>query len=112
MRDDHRPLSVEEMNSLQQAEEELLSSPLHITVVGGKDDLRAQQLWKEAVRVNEKYIRREWWDRREGALSNPDVRYPQLGAPAAFVCVDSKCSVPLFTVDELRERLAQRMVAN
>jgi hypothetical protein len=58
--------------------------------------------------VNDQYLRREWWDRREGALPNPDVRYPQLASAAAFVCVDTRCSVPLFTEQELRERLAQR----
>jgi hypothetical protein len=68
-------------------------------------------LWSEAVRVKEPYVRREWWDRSEGALPNPDVRYPKLAAPAAFVCVDTRCSVPLYTDQELREKLAQMEMA-
>ena len=104
-------LSGEARRSFRQAEEELRTSPLHITVVGAKSDVQAQLLWKEAVRVNDQYLRREWWDRREGALPNPDVRYPQLASAAAFVCVDTRCSVPLFTEQELRERLAQREMA-
>lgn len=110
MREEQNHLTAEAKRSFRQAQEELRTSPLHITVVGAKDDERAQRLWKEAVRVNDHYVRREWWDRREGALLNPDVRYPELTSPAAFVCVDRRCSLPLFTDQELRERLAQREI--
>lgn len=102
-------LSLKEKKLLHQAEEELRTSPLHITVVGGKTDPRARLLWREAVGAREEYIRREWWDRSEGPLPNPDVRYPQLEVPAAFMCVDKRCSVPLYTEEELRERLAQHV---
>ena len=102
-------LSLGEKKLLHQAEEELRTSPLHITVVGAKTEPRARRLWQEAVATQEEYIRREWWDRSEGPLPNPDVRYPQLAVPAAFVCVDKRCSVPLYTDEELRERLAQHV---
>ena len=111
LKDEQQYLPGEAKRSVRQAEEELRSAPLHITVVGAKNDERAQQLWSEAVRVSDHYIRREWWDRREGVLPNPDVRYPQLVSPAAYVCIDTRCSVPLSTVQELRERLAQREIA-
>lgn len=93
---------------IRTVEDELRTAPLHITVVGAKDDARAQHLWREALRVEVEYLRREWWDRREGVLPNPDVKYPPLVSPAAFVCVDTRCSVPLYTEQELREKLVQR----
>ena len=35
-------------------------------------------------------------DRREGAMPNADVRYPQLDTAAAFICTGGACSAPIF----------------
>jgi hypothetical protein len=74
-----------------------VSKPFHVTVVGAKTDPAAQILFKLARTVPVAYRRLEWWDRSQGALPNPDVRYPTLKRAAAFICVNSHCSLPLFS---------------
>ena len=80
---------------------ELGADPVHLTVVGRKDDPKAQALFKAAVRYPAGYRRIEWWDRREGALPNPDVQYPELPEAAAFVCTNAACSLPQFQAEGL-----------
>lgn len=75
---------------------ESANDPLHITIVGGKSDAAAVTLFESAIRYTAVYRRIEWWDRREGNMPNPDVRYPQLPRAAAFICTDSTCSLPIF----------------
>jgi uncharacterized protein YyaL (SSP411 family) len=75
---------------------ESANDPLHITIVGGKSDAAAVTLFESAIRYPAVYRRIEWWDRREGNMPNPDVRYPQLPRAAAFICTESTCSLPIF----------------
>ena len=89
------------------ADAELAAEPLHITVVGSKDDARAQALVRAALAVPVVYKRLEWLDAREGALPNPDVQLPTLAQPAAFLCVDGACSLPAWTPEELARRVAE-----
>ncbi len=78
------------------AAEELARPPLHLTVVGAKDDPQAIALFAAASSYPEAYLRVEWWDRSEGRLPNPDVSYPELPRSAAFVCSAKLCSSPVF----------------
>lgn len=80
---------------------ESANDPLHITIVGGKDDAAAIALFQSAIRYSAVYRRVEWWDRREGKMPNPDVRYPQLPRAAAFICTDSTCSLPIFDATKI-----------
>jgi uncharacterized protein YyaL (SSP411 family) len=86
---------------------ESANDPLHITVVGGKDDAAARALFDSAIRHAVVYRRIEWWDRREGNMPNPDVRYPQLPRPAAFICTNSTCSLPIFDASKLATEVAR-----
>jgi hypothetical protein len=43
----------------------------------------------------------EWWDTREGKLPNPDVQYPAVQRPAAYVCTERTCSAPIFKADDV-----------
>jgi uncharacterized protein len=86
---------------------ESANDPLHITVVGGKDDAAAKALFDSAIRYASVYRRIEWWDRREGNMPNPDVRYPQLPKAAAFICTDSTCSLPIFDASKLVTEVAR-----
>jgi uncharacterized protein len=78
------------------ADKELSVPPLHITVVGRKDDLSARALFMAAIAQPATYKRVEWWDQREGAMPNPDVQYPTLAKAAGFVCGNRSCSAPIF----------------
>lgn len=94
---------------------ESANDPLHITIVGGKDDAAAIALFQSAIRYTTVYRRIEWWDRREGNMPNPDVRYPQLARAAAFICTDSTCSLPIFDAKQVTkevERSVRRVAKN
>jgi uncharacterized protein YyaL (SSP411 family) len=89
------------------ADEELAVEPTHVTVVGHKDDKRAQALHTIARALPARYKRLEWLDLREGKLPNPDVEYPDLGEPAAFACSNRICSYPSFNGEELAATVKQ-----
>jgi len=78
------------------AEEELRNEPVHVTVVGPKDDPRSAALYAAALAYPLAYKRAEWWDKREGKLANADVDYPDFpDGPAAFACTRNFCSLPV-----------------
>ena len=69
------------------AEDELRNEPVHVTIVGAKDDPRSAALYKAALAYPLPNKRAEWWDKREGKLANIDVDYPDYpDGPAAFAC--------------------------
>jgi uncharacterized protein YyaL (SSP411 family) len=78
------------------AEQELKNEPVHVTVVGAKDDPRSAALYAGALAYPLAFKRAEWWDKREGRLTNPDVDYPDYpDGPAAFACTRTYCSLPV-----------------
>jgi uncharacterized protein YyaL (SSP411 family) len=87
------------------ADLEIGSEPLHLTVVGHKDDPVAQNLFQAALRYPSDYKQLEWWDVREGRLPNPDVQYPELKQAAAFICTSHTCSPPIFDPNKLPARV-------
>ena len=64
-------------------------------------DPKAKELFLTALRTPVFYKRMEWWDKSEGPMPNPDVKYPGLPKPAAFVCAFGRCSLPLFDAGKL-----------
>ncbi|MEM7209903.1 MAG: DUF255 domain-containing protein [Pseudomonadota bacterium] len=90
-----------------QAEYELANEPVHVTIVGAKDDPDAAKLYRAALAYPSTYKRAEWWDKREGALPNDNVRYPDLGKAAAFACTENICSTPIFDSEKIRDVVAQ-----
>jgi len=86
------------------ADLEYASDPIHITVVGHKDDPAAQALFHAAAAYPSGYLRLEWWDTREGRLPNPDVQYPELKTAAAFICTGNTCSAPIKDPQTVRTR--------
>ena len=87
------------------ADHELSVDPIHITVVGGKDDPLAQSLHAAALRYPTDYLQVDWWDRREGKLPDPSITYPDLKRPAAFACTANACSTPVYEASEIQERV-------
>ena len=92
------------------ADQEIAAPPRHITIVGRKDDAAARDLFRAALQDPSTYKRVEWWDERDGTLSNNDVEYPALAQAAAFVCGDKNCSAPIFSPEKLAG-LSQKSVA-
>ena len=88
------------------AEDELRNEPVHVTIVGAKDDPRAAALYKAALAYPLPNKRAEWWDKREGKLANPDVDYPDFpDGPAAFACTSTFCSYPVTEPREIAGQL-------
>jgi hypothetical protein len=96
-----------EVGGVLLANDELATSPLHVTVVGAKSDGMAASLFHLALNFPTAYRRVEWYDVAEGPLPNPDVPYPHFTKTAAFVCTGTTCSRPAFTTDDLLQRLAR-----
>lgn len=89
-----------------QAEAELQAEPVHLTVVGAKDDPRAAALVRAGLAYPLRHKRVEWWDKREGPLANPDVSYPAFpGGAAAFACTKNFCSLPVTDPTVVRQQL-------
>lgn len=86
------------------ADREFSSDPVHITIVGHKNDPAAQALFRAAAAYPSGYLRLEWWDTREGRLPNPDVQYPELKTAAAFICTGTTCSSPIHEAEAVRAK--------
>jgi uncharacterized protein YyaL (SSP411 family) len=86
------------------ADRELSSQPLHITIVGSKNDPTARSLFLAALKQPATYKRVEWLDDAEGPLRNADVEYPRIDKAAAFLCTERSCSAPIFTPEKLTVR--------
>jgi uncharacterized protein len=78
------------------ADHELSTAPIHIAIVGGKQDAAAQSLHAAALRLPSDYLQVDWLDRAQGELPNHDIQYPDLKRAAAFACADGACSNPVF----------------
>ena len=88
------------------AEDELRNEPVHITIVGARDDPRSAALYQAALAYPLANKRAEWWDKREGKLANNDVDYPDFSdGPAAFACTSTFCSYPVTTPSEIPAQL-------
>jgi hypothetical protein len=97
------------------ADYELSAEPLHLTIVGRKDDPLAKSLFEQALRYPSSYKRLEWWDPGQGAagrLPNPDVQYPSLKVSAAFICTSRTCSPPIFKPADLPTKIEKLLAAS
>lgn len=88
-------------------DDELRHLPAHLTVVGPRTDRLAEQLFLEALKVPSAFRRVEFWDKSEGPLVNPDVKYPELSRPAAFICTEKRCSLPIFEPEKIMQLWAR-----
>jgi uncharacterized protein len=84
-----------------EADRELANAPIHITVVGGRQDPASQALHAAALRFPAGYLQVDWWDKSQGPLPNPEITYPQLKRAAAFACTQSTCSNPVYEPDAI-----------
>jgi uncharacterized protein YyaL (SSP411 family) len=87
------------------ADEELRGTPLHVTVVGKREDPSTQALLKTALAIPEPFKRVELWDSREGPLPRADTRFPDLNVSAAYLCSNGRCSSPAKSPEALRARI-------
>lgn len=88
-----------------QAEDELRNEPVHVTIIGPRDDARTAALYRSALAYPMTHKRAELWDRREGKLANLDVEYPDYPEPAAFACTRNFCSLPVTAPADIAAQL-------
>jgi hypothetical protein len=62
-------------------------TPVDVTIVGEPGDPRSRALHRAALRLDE--------PRAVVSVSPPGARYPDIGAPAAYLCTDTACSTPV-----------------
>ena len=89
------------------AEEEARTDPVHVAVVGRRDDPVARAMFAAALRLPEAHKLVEWWDRREGPAPRGEDIYPELDHAAAFLCANGACSSPIKSEAALLARLAK-----
>jgi uncharacterized protein YyaL (SSP411 family) len=94
------------------ADGELHADPLHLTVLAPKGDKDGKVLFSTMQHLPPWYKRIDWWDKAEGALPNPDVSYPASKRAAAFVCTESRCSLPMFNPEQIAEFLKSSVAKN
>lgn len=81
------------------ATEEFLNEPLHLLVMGPKDDPKAAALHKAALAYYAPYKILEWQDPKE----NPEITktYPAFDYPVIYVCGTNRCSSPIADAGDL-----------
>jgi uncharacterized protein YyaL (SSP411 family) len=93
------------------AGDELRAEPLHVTVVGRRDDPAARALFAAARRAPTAYKLVEWWDRREGPPPRGESIFPDLDRSAAYLCANGACSSPISDAGALSRRLDKAIAA-
>jgi uncharacterized protein YyaL (SSP411 family) len=88
------------------AQQEIAADPLHVAIVGRKNDVSARCLFQAAIGYPVIYKQVEWIDRsnREAAAGI----YPDLPRAAAYICANGACSSPAFSPDDLVHTLDHR----
>lgn len=91
------------------AEEEARTEPLHITIVARKGDTIGRDLFAAALRAPTAHKLVEYWDPSEPSPRGENL-YPDIGRPAAFLCVNHACSAPMFSVAALAKRIGSSVL--
>ena len=75
----------------------------HISIVGKKDDEKAEALFQQALKNPESYFRLDFWQPGTALPPFSEIEYPDLGQATAFRCAGQKCSAPVFTEKDLEK---------
>lgn len=95
--------------SILLAAAEFRSEPVHVTIVGSRNDPSAQALFVAALASPSAYKRIEWWDPARQKPLRPDVTYPKMSRAAAFLCRQRSCSMPMFNSAKLELKIDQAL---
>ena len=87
---------------------ELKEEAPHLVVTGTQADPRTQKLMAAARRVWAPGLARLRHDPALGAPLNPQLSFPALEQPAAFLCGNGTCSKPLLTEEDLQAEMKRR----
>ena len=87
---------------------ELRTDPLHVTVVGPKNDALAQKLFDTAFFFPCFYRQLEWIDNASSSAATQSISYPHLSKSAAYLCTSNTCSAPVFAPEKLTRLIQSR----
>ena len=87
------------------AEEEMRTEPVHVMILGAKDNPVARAMFAAALRFPDQHKLVEWWDRRAGPPPRGEDIFPELETPSAFLCAKGACSSPITSAAALERRL-------
>ena len=85
------------------ADDEMRRAPLHVTIVGKRDDAAAAKLYLAALQHPTSYKRLDWYDPSGPKPANLDIEFPLVKSASAFVCGDGSCSRPVTEPEALRQ---------
>ncbi|WP_263379240.1 DUF255 domain-containing protein [Granulicella paludicola] len=88
------------------AHDDLQTAPLHVTILGGKNDAAAMGLHTAALRAFTQHEVIEWRDPSDPHPLPTSVQYPQLPRAAMFLCTATSCSSPVFDPAQVAARVA------
>ena len=79
------------------AQNEAQTDPMHVVVLGGRNDSTARELFFTALAVPIYYKQIEWLDPADPSQADALRLYPNPGRAAAFLCANRACSAPVYT---------------
>lgn len=105
-----QPLSAPTLLAL----EDFTRSPLHITVLGRRNDPQAKSLHTAALRSLASHELIEWRDPSDSHAPPTQINYPKLSRAGLFLCTATACSSPIYRPEDLAAKLerAQKMQSN
>jgi uncharacterized protein YyaL (SSP411 family) len=78
------------------AEDEFAHDPLHLAIVGRRQDKIARRLFETAIAYPCIYKQVEWFDLHDASSRRPSMAYPELPQAAAYLCANHSCSAPVY----------------
>ena len=87
------------------ANDDFIQPPIHVTVVGTASNSDTKALHTAALRALRSHEFIELRDPSDRAPLPTNVRYPNLGRPALFLCTATACSSPVFHGDDVRAKV-------
>lgn len=96
-----QPLSAPTLLAL----EDFTQTPLHLTVLGRRNDPQAQALHAAALRSLTSHQLIEWRDPTDPHPLPTQVDYPKLSRAALFLCTATACSSPVFNAADVAAKV-------
>jgi thiol:disulfide interchange protein len=89
------------------SESRIINHPIHIVIIGAKNDPTAKSLYQTALASASFFSRIDWWDRKGNPLQNSDAEYPVMDKSAAYLCYAFHCSFPIYHSTDLSSMIHQ-----
>ncbi len=89
------------------AHQDFITAPIHVTVLGARNDANAQALHTAALRAFTQHELIEWRDPNDPHPLPTSVQYPKLPRAALFLCTATACSSPVYDPSVVAAKVAR-----